>query len=66
MPLGRYISFYIIVILILAIGIFIYRIGDLITNSTAVIINIFFIIDRFYVLRFDLDVNSSFSYNVLK
>ena len=59
-PLSRYISFYIIATLILARGIFTYGISDLITNITAVAANIFFIINRFYVLRFDLDANSSF------
>ena len=66
MPLGRYISFYTITTLVLIIGISTYGINDLITNSTAVIASIPFIINRFYVLRFDLDTNSSFFYNVLK
>ena len=65
-PLGKHISFYTIATLILATGIFVCGIGDLITDSTAVAASISFIIDRFQVLRFDLDVNSSFSRNVLK
>ena len=47
MPLGRYISFYTIVILVLTIGISAYGISDMITDNTAVAASIPFVIDRF-------------------
>ena len=47
MPLNKYISFYTVTTLILITNISTYGIGDLTTNSTTVVANIPFIINRF-------------------